>query len=209
MSLDKLISKLNNDTLSKLSKEKLKEIRAKLSSINNDDIKEVIKKINIIIDDKNLISIVETDEITDRIAFDFDIDFKGLNTFIKKEKYNHHCEFNIGLIVGSSGCGKTTLLKDYGDLEEFKFDNSKAIASHFDSYEQAKKAFFGVGLNSIPVWLKPYNVLSNGEKYRALMPKKLKDGAVFDEFTSIVDRPTAKSMCLSIGEYIRKEDFKM
>lgn len=49
-----------------------------------------------------------------------------------------------------------------------------------------------VGLSSVPAWLKPHKVLSNGEAFRAdvarLLAETPPDGiAVVDEFTSVVD----------------------
>ena len=59
-----------------------------------------------------------------------------------------------------------------------------------------------VGLNSVPSWVRPYEVLSTGEKFRADLSRRLKDNAVIDEFTSVVDRNVAKSCCVSISKYI-------
>lgn len=151
---------------------------------------------------------VAEDEITSEICNHFGIQFNGTSEFEPLKKYIHPSTFNIGLIVGTSGGGKTTLLYEYNKEEETIWDGTKSIASHFPDTQSASKAFMGVGLNTVPSWLKPYHVLSNGEKYRADMAIRLKDNSVFDEFTSIVDRNTAKSMALGIGKYIRKEDFK-
>lgn len=115
-------------------------------------------------------------------------------------------EFEIGLIVGSSGSGKSTILhKLYGNEENIEWDNNKAIASHFYSIEDASEKFGAVGLNSIPTWLKPYNVLSNGEKFRADLARRIKSGAIIDEFTSVVNREVAISCSISISKYIRKK----
>jgi len=159
-------------------------------------------------ENKKLVSKVDVDNITKQISYDFDIDFDGISTFEPLIKYEHGTEFNIGLIVGSSGGGKSTLLREYGTEIPYDWYNTKTIASNFSTYENAQSAFMGVGLNTVPVWLKPFNVLSNGERYRADMAIRIKDGAVFDEFTSIVDRPTAKSMSNALGKYIRKMDYK-
>lgn len=153
-------------------------------------------------------STITEDEITTELCNHFSIDFNGTSEFEPLKKYVHEKPFNIGLIVGTSGGGKTTLLNEYNKEEKFEWDSSKSIASHFPNTDSAMKSFMGVGLNTVPTWLKPHHVLSNGEKYRADMAIKIKDGAVFDEFTSIVDRPTAKSMALGINKYIRKQGFK-
>ena len=155
-----------------------------------------------------LVSEVDVDDITKQISYDFDIEFDGISSFEPLIKYEHKEDFNLGLIVGSSGGGKTTLLREYGLEERFAWNNNKTIASNFSDYETARSAFMGVGLNTVPVWLKPFNVLSNGERYRADMAMRIKDNAVFDEFTSIVDRPTAKSMSHALGNYVRQNDYK-
>lgn len=117
-------------------------------------------------------------------------------------------DFSIGLIVGSSGSGKTLLLKTFGNPEVFPEWSNLPIASHFESYEDCESRLLGAGLNSIPMWLSPYHILSNGQKYRANMARLLNSGAVFDEFTSVIDRDTAKSLSNSIKGYIRRNNLK-
>jgi ABC-type ATPase with predicted acetyltransferase domain len=65
-----------------------------------------------------------------------------------------------------------------------------------------------VGLNTIPSWYKPYQVLSNGEKFRADVARKLKSNAVIDEFTSVVDRNVAKAASVSLSRYIKNNDIE-
>ncbi len=115
--------------------------------------------------------------------------------------------FSIGLIVGSSGSGKSLLLKKFGDYVQPKW-KQKAIASHFKDFKDCEDRLMGAGLNSIPTWLAPYNILSNGQKYRADVARNLDDGSVFDEFTSVIDRNTAKSLSNSIQKYIRNKNLK-
>lgn len=153
-------------------------------------------------------STIQEDSITDEVSKIFDYDFEGTVT----EEVNIPIfpkEFEIGLIVGSSGSGKSTILRRcFGDEELIEWDRDKAIASHFESFKEASERFGAVGLNSIPTWLKPYNVLSNGEKFRADMARRLKDGAVIDEFTSVVNRDVAISCSCSIEKYIRSNHLK-
>ena len=152
-------------------------------------------------------SIIE-DDITKEVSKVFDYEFKGSVT---EEIHipNFPKEFQIGLIVGSSGSGKSTILHNaFGEEKVVDWDRNKAIASHFSSYQEATEKFGAVGLNSIPTWLKPYNVLSNGEKFRANMARSLEDDAVIDEFTSVVNREVAISCSCSISKYIRKKGLK-
>ena len=74
------------------------------------------------------------------------------------------------------------------------------------------KAFNSVGLSSVPCWLKPYSVLSNGEKMRCDLARALlseNDMFVFDEFTSVVDRNIAQIGSFAIQKAIRKSNKKI
>lgn len=68
--------------------------------------------------------------------------------------------------------------------------------------------FYAVGFGSVPSWLKPYHVLSNGEKMRVDLAKSLleNDFVVFDEFTSVVDRNVARVASLAIQKAVRKQN---
>ena len=72
------------------------------------------------------------------------------------------------------------------------------------------KMFYAVGFGSVPSWLKPYSVLSNGEKMRVDLARALleKDFVCFDEFTSVVDRQVAQTACIAINKAIKKTDKK-
>lgn len=156
-----------------------------------------------------LVSNVTIDEYTEIANECFDFDFKGENVFFPYEIPNRiPKDFGIGLIVGGSGTGKSTLLKNFGIEDDLTWDNTKAIISHFDTPQEAVEKFNAVGLSSVPTWTKPYNVLSTGEKFRATMAKKIKDNAVIDEFTSVVDRDVAKSCSVAVEKYIRSKQIK-
>ncbi len=114
--------------------------------------------------------------------------------------------FKIGVIVGSSGSGKSTLLHKFGIEDEPVWLDETSILSHFQNPEEAINRMGAVGLNSIPSWYKPYDVLSNGEKFRADLSRKLKSHAVIDEFTSVVDRNVAKAASSSLSRYIKGND---
>jgi GNAT superfamily N-acetyltransferase len=66
-----------------------------------------------------------------------------------------------------------------------------------------------MGLASVPTWIRPYNVLSNGEQYRASLAKVVSESKgdeiiYVDEYTSVVDRNVAKAMSNALQKYIRK-----
>jgi len=148
---------------------------------------------------------IERDEIVDKVCENYTYEFNEYVTFnkhnIDKKILPKH--YNIGLIVGSSGSGKSILLKDmFTEKEKYIWDKNKAVCSHFKTYEEAEKMLMGVGLNSIPSWLKPYNTLSNGQQYRADLAINLNSCMGVDEFTSVIDRATALGLSNSIQKIV-------
>ena len=126
-------------------------------------------------------------------------------------------EWNVGLIVGSSGSGKTTIaknvFKDYKLFEGFKWSNKTIIDDfHKDlSPKDITEALSKVGFASPPDWLKPFNILSNGQKMRAELARLIletKKPVIYDEFTSVVDRQVAQVGSSAIQKFIRKEKKK-
>ena len=157
-----------------------------------------------------LVSHVEVDEFTEMVQNNFDYDFKGDSSFYPYElpKEVLKLDFQILAIVGASGSGKSTLLKefDYYDKRSIEYNNKKAIVSNFNSPEDASVRLSAVGLNSMPVWCRPRNVLSIGEGFRADLALNIESEKIFDEFTSTIDRNVAKSTCNSIQRYIRDNE---
>ena len=122
-------------------------------------------------------------------------------------------DYQILAIVGRSGSGKTTLLKQLNHCGTKHFPNKMyeagtAIVSNFSNRQDAIERLSAVGLKSIPVWVKPREVLSVGEGFRADMALNINDDTMFDEFTSTVDRNVARSCCTSLGRYIRRSGKK-
>ena len=122
-------------------------------------------------------------------------------------------DWNIGVILGGSGSGKTTILKKMGDVKKVIFDGEKPLISNFDWLEpkDATLVLTSMGLSSVPTWLRPYHTFSNGEQYRATLAylvASAKDGEVIlvDEYTSVVDRDVAKAMSFALQKYIRREN---
>ncbi len=147
---------------------------------------------------------VAQDAITRDISSLFDYDFDGTTTFEPPE-FSPPKDFSIGLIVGPSGSGKSTLL---GQLENVTWSDGISVASHFTDAKEAAQRLSGVGLNSIPSWLREYEVLSTGEKFRADLARRIKTGARIDEFTSVVDRAVACSCSTAVARFIKANSIK-
>lgn len=126
-------------------------------------------------------------------------------------------DWQVGLIVGKSGTGKTTIAKQlfpdsyitaYNYLKESVLDDMPESAS----VEEITMTFNSVGFSSPPSWLKPYAVLSNGEKMRADLARAILEEnnlIVFDEFTSVVDRNVAQMSSFAMQKAIRKSKKKL
>lgn len=150
---------------------------------------------------------VERDDFISASETAFDCRFNGYSEFypwqMPKKLPNL---FKLGVIVGSSGSGKSTMVKNFGVEEQPVWDQNKSIISHFENPNDGINKLSAVGFNSIPSWYKPYHVLSNGEKFRADLARKIKSGAVIDEYTSVVDRTVAKAASMALSRYIKNND---
>jgi len=121
-------------------------------------------------------------------------------------------EWNVGIIYGNSGTGKSTIAKELFPNEFFEGFEYKEISVLDDmpkesSTKEVSKAFNSVGFSSVPSWFKPYGVLSQGEKMRVDLARCIleKDSLfVFDEFTSVVDRTVAKIGSAAISKAVKK-----
>lgn len=148
---------------------------------------------------------VKNDEITQEIGNYFDYNFNGTTEFFPPVMPDVGNDYSIGLIVGPSGSGKSTLLRNFGEEKSVAWEKELAIASHFDGVDDAIDRLTSVGFNSIPSWMRPFHVLSTGEKFRANLARRLGNNAVIDEFTSVVDRNVAKSAAHAIRRYVDRE----
>ena len=105
------------------------------------------------------------------------------------------------MIVGSSGSGKSTILKAWGHNESC-IDDSVNTIELFESAEDGERMLLAFGLRSIPTWFRPLRTLSCGERHRAECAIRVSRGeTTLDEFTSTVDRHTAKSLAASVRKH--------
>lgn len=155
-----------------------------------------------------LTSTVEIDDISKDLAAAFDYPWDGSTSFEPPPLENVPPDYGIGLIVGPSGSGKTILLNRFGTPEPIEWNPRRSVAAHFFHVADARDRLAAVGLNSVPTWLKPYQVLSTGEKFRADTARRLRPNAVIDEFTSTVDRQVAHSISIAIRRYVDRRDLK-
>lgn len=135
---------------------------------------------------------IEKDIIDDYYGFQLD----GDNLFLLED-------FTV-----THNSGKSTLLKEFGTEATHSWDPNKSIISHFKDPDDGINKLSAVGLNSIPSWYKSYDVLSNGERFRADLSRLIEDGVVIDEFSSVVDRNVAKASSMSLSKYIKRNNIK-
>ena len=150
------------------------------------------------------------------IVNNFDLDVEHIHEHFTGSIDIENVEWNVGLIVGSSGTGKSTIAKEcFGDayIKGYEY-KAKAVIDDMPkdkSVKDVEKTFTSVGFASPPSWLKPYDVLSNGEKMRVDLARSIleeRDIVVFDEFTSVVNREVAKTSSYAISKAVRKQGKK-
>lgn len=111
-------------------------------------------------------------------------------------------EWRIGVVCGPSGSGKTSIGRALEGVGWTEWGAEPwgpgAIIDEIDpngSFDQVTAVLASVGLGTVPSWIRPFRVLSNGERYRAELARLLAERPTrvfFDEFTSVLDRKVAK-----------------
>jgi energy-coupling factor transporter ATP-binding protein EcfA2 len=128
-------------------------------------------------------------------------------------------DWNVGLIVGPSGAGKTTVAREmFGEhlrkTEGMQWSGDKAIIDDFPAdlpMREVTELLSSVGFSSPPAWLRPFHALSNGEQFRVTIARVLaenKELSVVDEFTSVIDRTVAQIGSYAIANTVRKRNQK-
>ncbi|BBO36206.1 GNAT family N-acetyltransferase [Lacipirellula parvula] len=145
--------------------------------------------------------------------------------------------WQVGLIVGPSGSGKSTVASQYYGERLYRgaeWPDDRAVIDCFGELpvRQVVELLTAVGFSSPPSWVKPYRVLSCGERFRCDLARALGRSCesrvssseievgseqlvarsselvtpviAFDEFTSVVDRNVARACSMAIAKGIRR-----
>jgi ABC-type ATPase with predicted acetyltransferase domain len=128
---------------------------------------------------------------------------------------------DIVYITGDSGSGKSVLLKvlekdirrDLGlsciNIADIKPEPNKPLIETVGrSLEEALELLSRVGLNDAFLFLRTYEQLSDGQKYRYKIAKMIESGAQFwimDEFAATLDRDTAKIVAYNLQKLARQQ----
>lgn len=144
----------------------------------------------------------------------FDLtDVKEVSHTFRADIPIENMKWSVGLIAGASGTGKTSIARelfpDFLFFTGFDWSHSSMIEDFRADIPASDiaTACSCVGLASAPDWLKPYHVLSNGQKMRADLARLLCENAdrpiIYDEFTSVVDRQIAQITSAAISKFVR------
>jgi ABC-type ATPase with predicted acetyltransferase domain len=164
-------------------------------------------------------------EPTDRVVGVAEAFGLGLDKWEKFIIYDN-VELRIGptdivYITGDSGSGKSVLLKalekdirqDLGltriNIADIKPEpNKPLIETVGKSLEEALELLSRVGLNDAFLFLRTYEQLSDGQKYRYKIAKMIESNAQFwimDEFAATLDRDTAKIVAYNLQKLARQQ----
>ena len=68
----------------------------------------------------------------------------------------------IVLIVGTSGSGKSTILRSLGQVQTPEINAGDDVINNFSTPQRGEELLLACGLRSIPTWFRPAKTLSNG-----------------------------------------------
>jgi len=151
----------------------------------------------------------------------------GLDKWEKFVVYDN-VELKIGptdivYITGDSGSGKSVLLRalekdireemgqtciNIAEVERHIVRDKPLVETVGKSLEEALELLSRVGLNDAFLFLRTYEQLSDGQKYRYKIAKMVESGAQFwilDEFAATLDRDTAKIVAYNLQKLARQQ----
>jgi ABC-type dipeptide/oligopeptide/nickel transport system ATPase subunit/GNAT superfamily N-acetyltransferase len=127
-------------------------------------------------------------------------------------------QWGIGVIVGPSGSGKSQIARRaFGisvDIVPQWRDGVPIVESFPASMDVSAicELLSRVGLGSVPAWMLPYAALSNGQRFRADMARRIAEHEsgilVVDEFSSVVDRAVAKTTSAVMSKCVRSKGLR-
>lgn len=124
-----------------------------------------------------------------------------------------HGPWSIGLVTGPSGSGKSTIGRDFFGakmIQGFDWHPTKSVLDGFPREMGVKEVtgiLSSVGFSSPPAWLRPFQVLSQGQQFRVTVARALAEMpelAVIDEWTSVVDRTVAQIGSAAVAKAVRR-----
>ena len=127
---------------------------------------------------------------------------------------------DIVYITGESGSGKSILLRTLENdikrdlnLTAINIDEIKPVLGEpiietvGETFEEGLELLSKVGLNDAFLFLRSYEQLSDGQKYRYRLAKLIESNAQFwimDEFCATLDRETAKIVAFNVQKHARR-----
>ena len=124
---------------------------------------------------------------------------------------------DIVYITGDSGSGKSVLLRaleeDLGsetiNINDIQVEHAKPLIDTVGkTFDEGLSLLSRVGLNDAFLFIRRYDQLSDGQKYRYKLAKMIEAGRQYwfaDEFCSTLDRDTAKIVAFNVQKIAREE----
>ncbi len=160
-------------------------------------------------------------DITDRTVAVAEAFGLGISDYQKHILYDD-VELKIGpkdivYVTGDSGSGKSVLLdaivrdlnpQEAARMSEVEIDPEKPLIDTIGkSVKEGLTLLSRVGLNDAFLFVRRYDQLSDGQKYRYHLAKLIESGAqwwIIDEFCATLDRETAKIVAFNVQKLARR-----